>query len=193
MKRVWLYDDLKFFAMLCILVLHSTIPYAEDGLTIMKYIQPFINLYPMTLFTIISGYWYKNKSVKVLILQFLWPCVLFTAINGILGFFFYPHYWNYFKFKPGYAMWYLMALFIYSLFTKVIRRRLGTITYLLITLFVAFIIGCIPVSNNYFEVQRISCLFPCFAFGVVLREYAGSQLLVEKWGGTISEYGVLLY
>ena len=193
MKRIWLYDNLKFFAMLCILVLHSTIPYAKDGLTIMQYIQPFINLYPMTLFTIISGYWYKNKPVKGLFCIFLWPCALFTVINGILGYFFYPNYCNYFRFNPGYAMWYLMALFIYSLFTKVIRRHLGTITYLLITLCVAFIIGCIPVPNNYFEIQRISCLFPCFAFGVVLREYAGGQLLVEKWGGTISEYGALLY
>ena len=182
MKRVYLYDNLKFLAMLCILVLHSTTPYAKDGLTLMKYIQPFINLYPMTLFTIISGYWYKNKSVKVLLLQFLWPCVLFTAVNGILGYFFYPNYWNTFKFKPGYAMWYLMALFIYSLFTKIILHW-GNIPYFLVALIGACIIGCIPVSNNYFELQRISCMFPCFAFGVLLRDYVGNQSLLEKLGG----------
>ncbi len=183
MKRVYLYDNLKFLAMLCILVLHSTIPYAHDGMTLMKYMQPFINLYPMTLFTIISGYWYKKKSFRALLLQFLWPCILFTVINGILGNFFYPNYWNIFKFKPGYAMWYLMALFLYSILTKIIRQRWGAIKYLLIAFCGAFIIGCIPISNNYFEIQRISCLFPCFAFGVMLKEYAGNQLLVDKIGG----------
>ena len=139
----------------------------------------------MTLFTIISGYWYKNKSFMKLLLQFLWPCVIFTVINGVLGYFFYPNYWVYFKFKPGYAMWYLMALFLYSIATKQIRRYFGSITYLLIALFIAFVIGCIPISNNYFEIQRISCLYPCFAFGVVLREYAGNQLLVDKFGSKI--------
>ena len=159
------------------------LPVTQREASLNKYMQPFINLYPMTLFTIISGYWYKNKSVKVLLLQFLWPCILFTVINGILGNFFYPNYWNYFKFKPGYAMWYLMALFLYSILTKIIRRHLNAIKYLLIALCGAFIIGCIPISNKYFEIQRISCLFPCFAFGVVLKEYAGNQLLVDGIGG----------
>lgn len=180
MKRVFLWDNLKFFALLCILLLHSTIPYAEDGCLVMKYVQPFINLYPMTLFTIISGFWYKERSFKELVVLFLWPCILFTIINDVLGYLFYPNYLQYFKYKPGYAMWYLMALFLYSIATKQIRRYFGSIPYLLIALFIAFVIGCIPISNNYFEIQRISCLYPCFAFGVFLREYAGNQLLADK-------------
>ena len=117
--------------------------------------------------------------------MFNYPSSEATLINGVLGYFFYPNYWVYFKFKPGYAMWYLMALFLYSIATKQIRRYFGSITYLLIALFIAFVIGCIPISNNYFEIQRISCLYPCFAFGVVLREYAGNQLLVDKFGSKI--------
>ena len=191
MKRIYSWDNLKFFAMICILFLHSTIPYAEDKMHIMKYIHPFINFYPMVLFTITSGFWYKDKSFKELVLLFLWPCVLFTIINDVLGYFFYPNYFHYFKFKPGYAMWYLMALFLYSITTKYIRRHLGSAGYLLLAFFIAFIIGFIPVSNNYFEIQRISCLFPCFAYGVFLKDYTGNQLLVDKFKRRVSNIRLL--
>ena len=180
MKRIYLWDNLKFFAILCIVLLHSTIPYIEDGMPLMRYVQPFINMYPMTLFTIISGFWYKDRSFKELALLFLWPCILFTIVNDLLGYFFYPNYIHYFKFKPGYAMWYLMALFLYSMATKWIRQKMGIKGYLLFAFLIAFAIGCVPISNRYFDIQRISCLFPCYAFGVFIKEYIGNQSLAEK-------------
>lgn len=191
MKRVYLWDNLKFIAIICVIVVHSTIPYAKDGVPLMRCIQPILILYTMTLFTIISGFWYKDRSFKELALVFLWPCLLFTIINGIFGYCFYPNYIQHFKFRPGYAMWYLMALFLYSIATKWIRQKTGMKGYLLLTFIIAFAIGCVPISNRYFEIQRISCLFPCFAFGVFLKDFSGDLSLAEKLTGRVSNIRLL--
>lgn len=181
MERIYFWDNLKFFAILCIVLLHSTMPYSKDGVLLFKYIRPFINLYPMTLFALISGYWYKDRTFKELLLLYLWPCLLFSIINNVLGFnSFFPHYVEDFSFKPGYAMWYLMALFLYSILTKWMRKGVSTTTYLIVVLLFAFAIGFFPIPNRFFDIQRTSCLFPCFAFGVWIRQSVGSRLLEWK-------------
>ncbi len=170
-ERVPLWDNLKFFAIICILVMHSTIPYAMDGMKLMKYCQTFINLYPMTLFTIISGFWFKEKPIKILVILFLWPCLLFTIVNGILGET-SPHFPNYMKefmFKAGYAMWYLLALFIFSIATKLLNKKFSATAIMVLALVVAIAIGSLPIPNRFLDIQRISCLFPSFIFGVWLR------------------------
>ena len=63
-ERVFLWDNLKFFSIICILFLHSTMPYNGQRMLLFKYIGQFINYYPMTLFAIISGFWFKEKSAK---------------------------------------------------------------------------------------------------------------------------------
>lgn len=41
--------------------------------------------------------------------------------------------------------------------------------------------GCFfSIHNRYFDIQRISSLFPCFAFGVFLKEYVENKLLVWR-------------
>ena len=171
-ERVYLWDNLKFFTIICILILHSTIPYAKDGMALMYYGQTFINLYPMTLFAIISGFWFKERSIKNLAILFLWPCVLFTIINGILGIT-SPHFTDYlgkFMFKAGYAMWYLLALFLFSVVTAHLVKRFNTTTALIIAVVFSVAVGVVPIPNQYFDIQRISSLFPSFVFGVWLRD-----------------------
>lgn len=181
MRRVYYWDNLKFFAMLCIVLLHSTMPYAIDGVRVIKYIHPFINWYPMTLFAIISGYWYKKRSFKELLYVFLWPCFLFSIINNVIGYYsHFPDYFERFLFKPGYAMWYLMALFLFSLATNWIRKRIGITGYLILVMIFGVAVGFFPIDNRYFDIQRISSLFPCFAFGVFLRNVFENKLIIWK-------------
>lgn len=172
MQRVYLWDNLKFFSIICILILHSTTPYAIDGMSWLSPLLPFINLYPMTLFAIISGFWFKERSIKKLAIIFLWPCLMFTVVNGILGIYsHFPDYLEKFMFKPGYAMWYLLALFLFSVITKYLLKKVGVTTCLLIALGFAIFIGFLPIPNRYCDIQRISRLFPSFAFGVWLNGF----------------------
>ncbi len=70
----------------------------------------------MPLFTFISGYLYKQRTLKELNNKYLYPMILFSAINFIIGYFFYNKYHTDINFI-GYAMWYLWALFWYAIFT----------------------------------------------------------------------------
>lgn len=152
-------------------------PYAMDGSDIYRYVQPFINLYPMTMFAIISGFWYKDKTIKQLFFSLLLPCILFSIINDVIGYYsHFPQFVFNFKYKAGYAMWYLLALFLYSIVTRFLKNRLGVTKYFLFVLAMAVVIGIIPISNRYLDVQRISSLFPSYAFGVYLKEQFGARL-----------------
>ena len=175
--RLYKWDNIKFFSILCIVLLHSTMPYAMDGSRVFRYVQPFINLYPMTMFAIISGFWYKDKTIKQLFVSLLLPCILFSIINDVIGYYsHFPKFVFNFKYKAGYAMWYLLALFIYSLFTRLVKKHFGVIWYFLVVLILAVTIGFIPVPNRYLDIQRISSLFPSYAFGVFLKEKYGDRL-----------------
>lgn len=191
-ERVYLWDNLKFFSIICILVLHSTIPYAMDGMLVMKYGQTFINLYPMTLFAIISGFWFKERSTKKLAILFLWPCLLLTIVNGILGVTspHFPDYLEKFMFKAGYAMWYLLALFLFSIVIRQINSKISATAILIIATLIAMLIGVLPIPNRFFDIQRISSLFPSFAFGYWLRTVVCKNSItlpsldgVKQWGG----------
>lgn len=186
MKRVFLWDNLKLFAMLSIILLHSTGP-LRFGMPFMKYIHPIISYYSMTLFAIISGYWYKEKSFKEMAIVYLWPCILFSIINNIIGYYSYfansypnSDYWGAFAFKPGPAMWYLMALFLFSVATKLIKGHIEIIGYLILSCLIAVVIGFLPIPNRYFDIQRISSVFPCFVFGLWLKKIAVNQLNIIK-------------
>lgn len=126
----------------------------------------------MTLFAIISGFWFKERTTKQLATIFLWPCFLFSILNNILGVT-SPHYPDYlynFSYKAGYAMWYLLALFIYSLIIKNLRNRFSPFICLITTIIIAVIIGILPIPNRILDIQRISRLLPCFAYGNWLRD-----------------------
>lgn len=69
-KRVFLWDNLKFFAIISIVLFHSTVP-IRDGMPFLKYIHPIIHYWAMTLFAFISGYWYKNKTIKEIAIIYL--------------------------------------------------------------------------------------------------------------------------
>ena len=189
--RIFLWDNLKFVAMICIVVLHSSEPYKDVMPLFSKYICPFLNNYSMVMFAIISGFWYKDKSFREMAILYLWPCVLFSIINNIVGSNSHyvtmcpgSNYWAAFSFKPGPAMWYLMALFLFAIATKWIRKYMSATTYLLIACVVAALIGFLPIPNRFFDIHRISSLFPVFVFGLCFRQIFDNHnvILTQKKG-----------
>jgi len=70
----------------------------------------------MPMFTFISGYLFKYRTIKELVNKYLYPMVLFTSINFMVGYFFYDSYHSGIH-VIGYAMWYLWALFWFAVIT----------------------------------------------------------------------------
>lgn len=148
-----------------------------DGVGVIKYIQPLINLYPMTIFAITSGFWYKNKTLSRNASLYLWPCLVFTMVNNFLGYFsHFPNFFHSFVLKAGYAMWYLLALFLFNIITGSLLPKFGFVKCFLLACFFAILVGVAPIPNRILDIQRISCLYPCFLFGVIVKEKLGDRL-----------------
>lgn len=151
-------------------------PYAMDGVVVLQYVQPLINLYPMTLFAIISGFWYKNRPISRSVALYLWPCLVFSIANNLLGYFsHFPNFIHSFVFKAGYAMWYLLALFLFNTITGSLIKIGFVKCFILICIF-AILVGFVPIPNRILDLQRISCLYPCFLFGILVKEKLGDRL-----------------
>lgn len=126
----------------------------------------------MPLFTMISGYLFKARSVKELCKRYLYPMILFSAVNFLIGYFFYPAYKTGFHWI-GYAMWYLWALFIMAIITPLLQKLNYKIAVLLIAVALIYQLLPLPSITNYsaqtFQLNRIIGFYPFFALGILLR------------------------
>ena len=159
-KRIYNLDNVKVILMLLVIIGHTLLnSYGDDSI---EYIRFICRCFTMPLFTFISGYLTKKeqafwKNVKYL----LYPCLLFTVVNDILQILVTPNYVFSWK-QPGFAMWYLLALFIY----RVLLPYLLRIKYvLLLSFLLSWLVGFIPFIGNDYSLSRIFCFLPYFLLG----------------------------
>ena len=79
--RIYLWDNLKVLLMMLVVMTHSVNIYQLEGYEWIQYLWVFIMTFTMPLFMIISGFWYKPRSASYSFQHFLFPCLLFSAIN----------------------------------------------------------------------------------------------------------------
>ena len=79
--RIYLWDNLKVFLMMLVVMTHGVNIYQLEGYEWIQYLWVFIMTFTMPLFMIISGFWYKPRSNSYSLKHFLYPCLLFSAIN----------------------------------------------------------------------------------------------------------------
>ena len=128
----------------------------------------------MPMFTIISGYWMKERPLVDLCSRYLYPMLLFSGVNFIVGYFFYPSYQSGFH-AMGYAMWYLWALFVYSFITPKLMSRLTLMRLLLLSCLMVMVYNFLPLSghvltlSNEFQLNRIIGFYPFYLLGIMLK------------------------
>ena len=137
--RIYLWDNLKVLLMMLVVMTHSVNIYQLEGYEWIQYLWVFIMTFTMPLFMIISGFWYKPRSVSYSFQHFLFPCLLFSAINlsgGVIcGA--YPN--GVVLTKSGWAMWYIWALFLYNVITPLLLNKLGNTKTLALSILLAVI------------------------------------------------------
>lgn len=171
--RIYRWDNLKFFMILGIILEHSLIIYDYPNYLEIPWALLISWLMPM--FTIISGFWFKPKPIEEQATRLLHPMMLFSAVNFLCGYFFYPAYSGGFHLM-GYAMWYLWVLFIFAQFTKWIIGRNISLSLILV---ISWIMVCgfclLPhlgiISNvaNELQVNRLISFYPFYLVGVILQ------------------------
>lgn len=153
-----------------VVMTHSVNLYQMEGYEWIQYLWIFIMTYTMPCFMMISGFWYKPRNAKYCLRHYLWPCLLFSGVNiivggGILGVF--PK--GSIPIKAGFAMWYIWVLFVYGMVTPWLMKRLGLTRLLVLSLAVSFICGFKFVSNDWLDAQRVVHFYPFYVIGMWLR------------------------
>ncbi len=181
-ERVYLWDNLKVVLIIFVVTIHSVVVYEIAGARWISYLWVFMMSFTMPLFTIISGYWYKENLFLNNTIKLLYPCILFSIINFAIGYFCgaYPEGIPFPK--PGYAMWYIWALFCYSLITPVLLRFFNIKTLILLSFIVVFIFGFKFFSENILNAQRVLNFYPFYCIGIWLKNIKISETKIKRGG-----------
>ena len=129
-NRIALWDNLKVILMMLVVITHSVNIYQLDGDYWIQFLWIPIMTFTMPTFMMISGYWYKERTFTYSIVHYLYPCILFSIVNYLIGSLAgaYPtllEMANNIPLKSGWAMWYIWALFLYAIITPLLLRVMG--------------------------------------------------------------------
>lgn len=170
--QIYKFDNIKVLCMILVVIAHTLInSYGNTGMEMIRFL---CLCYTMPMFAFVSGYFSKpNLSFRKNIITLLVPCVLFTLINNLIELLVNPHY-VFTLLMPGFAMWYLWALFVYRVSLPYIIR----IPYIVILSFViTWIVGFVPQIANVFSLSRIICFLPYFLLGYKIANSQQGSLL----------------
>lgn len=126
------------------------------------------------MFTLISGYLYKQRNLKELLSKYIYPMLLFSAVNFAIGYLFYDKYHEGINII-GYAMWYLWALFWFQIITPPILRIFNVKVLLVISFVAAVIYSLLPISGmpamlaNKLQINRLVGFYPFYLLGILLK------------------------
>ena len=161
-KRDYLFDNIKVLLIFLVVFGHSIEYYIDDNF-ILRTIYITIYFFHMPLFVFISGYFSSNidKCRKMAFEKLLMPFIIFnilwyaflslTAHKLVIDFL-----------TPGFALWYLVSLFIWRIFLK----DLVKIRHIqLISIFFGILAGLITSIGLSLSLSRIICFLPFFIAG----------------------------
>lgn len=170
-ERLYYFDTIKFILILFVIIHHCSVPY----LTLMgsEWTKDFYCIMPyrMSLFTMISGYFFRERTVIHRINTYLIPCIVFSIIYLCLQ-----------RISPipfihdrpisqlGYAMWYLYVLFFYNIFTQMLKK-IPTLILFCGSIALALLICKQDFFWEYnFQISKLISNYPFFLLGILISE-----------------------
>lgn len=182
MNRVYLWDNLKILLITFVVIHHASIPYVViKGQHWTEVLYMVIMPYTMSTFTIISGYWFKTRSLSDLIKRFLFPCLLIVfLIYGIRSFIPIESASKYYPWRLD-IMWYLWVLFVYYLITPKLLH-FGINKLLMASVLLSLLAGCISYIDGAFALSRMIGFYPFFLLGVKLRRFGKFEEFISNRG-----------
>ena len=180
-QRDYVFDTFRGLCMWCIPISHFTRMaghFSHDSLGGVVYIT--INIFVMQAFMFLSGYFSKKpeKSRQIAFQTFLWPYILsiffFYGIRTLL----WGHATLYFD-QPPFAMWFMLALFLYKLFQK---NYIKVPHFFAMTFVLYLVAGCIPFLTEYLSSGRLVSYFSFFLLGYYCNsEHIAKIKCLKRW------------
>lgn len=161
-QRIYLLDNIKVYLMLLVIVAHTLIASYGHNDKLIAWIWFFCLSYTMPLFTFISGFlsrpaWELKKNVRHLLIPFMVFSVVNICYEGGVN-----ENFNFDWTVPGFAMWYLLVLFLYRLILPLLVRIKYVFIYSLV---LSWVVGYLPFINTSFSLSRFFCFLPFFLLG----------------------------
>ena len=183
-KRIYLFDNLK--AILIFLVVFGHMIEYISGAPFYKTLYVLIYSFHMPLFIYVSGYFANAKPEKTL-KNVVYPYVIFQTVyvifdrvvlkgNATLSFV-----------APYWALWYLVALFIYRCVLPFFETdKKSRAVFLILCAFAVSLLAGYDVKLGYYlAFSRVTVLFPFFLMGFYQRKFVSFEML-EKWRSIVS-------
>lgn len=166
-ERIYHFDNIRAILIFLVVCGHVTQLYVNDNLVI-KAIHIFIYMFHMPLFVFVSGYFSKNydkcrdNAFKTLFVPYVVFDVAWYAFRSIVN-----HSFGFSLFTPGFALWYILALFIWrSLLKDLISIKL----ILPVSLGLGVIIGALGEAGLFLSISRVVYYLPFFLMGYYTNE-----------------------
>ncbi len=160
--------------LILLVVLGHSLEFLREDFFISKYIYMFIYSFHMPVFIFISGYLSKNidKVRDEAVKNFFVPYLFFNLIWIILkliGFIFFREnfventdYYYFSLLTPGWALWYILALFFWKMFLKDLLKIKNIVS---ISLLFGVFSGFFKEFNTFVSLSRIVSFTPFFLAG----------------------------
>ena len=157
-----------------VIIHHCSMPFlivlgSEWVLDLYCIIMPFT----MAAFTMISGFFFKEKPIKERINTYLVPLIIFSIVNLVLQHLsLVPYIRDRSSSQLGYAMWYLYVLFIYTILTQILVKKVSVKAILATTVVITLLICNLKIfSVNNVQFSRLVSHYPFFLMGILMREH----------------------
>lgn len=185
-ERIYLYDNVKFLAIVLVVIGHAIDKLAQiEGNHFEASLYSAIYSVHMPLFIFISGLFLKpmdkqSKFPAQKVLSFFFIGIILRIINSVVRLML--------GMKPDYSIlimtdnytWFMSATAAFIALTWLLRRLNAKVV-----LFVAFVIGCMAGYDNNlgdkFALMRITVFFPIFLLGYYLTPDMISKLASKRW------------
>lgn len=167
-SRNYLLDNLKGLLIFLVVFGHSLELIKGDHI-VFSVFYIFIYLFHMPAFVFISGYFSKNveKARQSAFTTFLVPFVLFNTLWNLLAVIFTGDASLFSFITPGWALWYLLSMFIWRMLLKDLIR----VKYILpISLLVGLGAGIFGEFDSLLSMSRTLVFFPFFLMGYFTKE-----------------------
>lgn len=161
-KRDYLFDNIKVLLIFLVVFGHAIEYYIDDNF-ILRTIYITIYFFHMPLFVFVSGYFSGNleKCRKTAFEKLLIPFILFNML-WYLFLSLTSHKLVIDLLTPGFALWYLVCLFIWRLFLRdLVKLR----HILLISIIFGVLVGLIDEIGLSLSLSRLICFLPFFLAG----------------------------
>jgi putative acyltransferase len=166
-NRIFLWDNLKFFLICCVVVGHFVDQHADVSNTYGS-IFLFIYSFHIPLFIFISGLFYNDKNILKKVIYFFSIGYLYKIVSAIIDRLLGNVKAEFILLSGGGISWFMFAIAIYMIIGYLLRNQNKKFIFLF-SIMLACFVGYDQTIGDFLYLSRIIIFLPFFLLGLVVR------------------------